>query len=242
MTPEVPANPPTLDSGIGSPKASGVAGWGCFRVALAPVRPLAVALTLVLASQLAYGQDGQLKGFAVLEYESAEAAEMVQQATDGLLLAGNHVRVSFCAPGPPGRSMLAALIAAQATVRLLPPPLPPRSLFPSQLAIASVPKVGHPAWSRLLCHVSHRIPPRSSRLLPLAPASWRLRAPLARRKFRLRCHISAKFGAGTPKSRGCSAGRASPGRCRAGRGVTDRLPLHLGVRQLSGWLGRSLPA
>ncbi|XP_067416720.1 ribonucleoprotein PTB-binding 1 isoform X2 [Emydura macquarii macquarii] len=65
--------------------------------------------------QLAYGQDSQLKGFAVLEYESAEMAEMVQQATDGLPLAGNHVRVSFCAPGPPGRSMLAALIAAQAT-------------------------------------------------------------------------------------------------------------------------------
>ncbi|XP_053155978.1 ribonucleoprotein PTB-binding 1 isoform X2 [Hemicordylus capensis] len=65
--------------------------------------------------QLACGQDGQLKGFAVLEYESAEIAEMVQQATNGLLLAGNHIRVSFCAPGPPGRSMLAALIAAQAT-------------------------------------------------------------------------------------------------------------------------------
>uniref|UniRef100_A0ABM5FQG7 Ribonucleoprotein PTB-binding 1 isoform X2 n=1 Tax=Pogona vitticeps TaxID=103695 RepID=A0ABM5FQG7_9SAUR len=65
--------------------------------------------------QLAYGQDGQLKGFAVLEYESAEIAEMVQQATNGLPLAGNHIRVSFCAPGPPGRSMLAALVAAQAT-------------------------------------------------------------------------------------------------------------------------------
>nr|XP_060619591.1 ribonucleoprotein PTB-binding 1 isoform X4 [Anolis sagrei ordinatus] len=65
--------------------------------------------------QLACGQDGQLKGFAVLEYESSEIAEMVQQATNGLPLAGNHIRVSFCAPGPPGRSMLAALIAAQAT-------------------------------------------------------------------------------------------------------------------------------
>nr|XP_034953144.1 ribonucleoprotein PTB-binding 1 [Zootoca vivipara] len=65
--------------------------------------------------QLACGQDGQLKGFAVLEYESAEIAEMVQEATNGLPLAGNHIRVSFCAPGPPGRSMLAALIAAQAT-------------------------------------------------------------------------------------------------------------------------------
>ncbi|XP_033029758.1 ribonucleoprotein PTB-binding 1 [Lacerta agilis] len=65
--------------------------------------------------QLACGQDGQLKGFAVLEYESAEIAEMVQEATNGVPLAGNHIRVSFCAPGPPGRSMLAALIAAQAT-------------------------------------------------------------------------------------------------------------------------------
>ncbi|XP_048346565.1 ribonucleoprotein PTB-binding 1 isoform X1 [Sphaerodactylus townsendi] len=65
--------------------------------------------------QLACGQDGQLKGFAILEYQSAEIAEAVQEATNGMPLAGNHIRVSFCAPGPPGRSMLAALIAAQAT-------------------------------------------------------------------------------------------------------------------------------
>lgn len=66
--------------------------------------------------QLACGQDGQLKGFAVLEYETAEMAEAAQQQADGLALGGSHLRVSFCAPGPPGRSMLAALIAAQATV------------------------------------------------------------------------------------------------------------------------------
>ncbi|KAM5233084.1 ribonucleoprotein PTB-binding 1 isoform 4-T4 [Hipposideros larvatus] len=65
--------------------------------------------------QLAYGQDRQLKGFAVLEYETAEMAEEAQQRADGLALGGSHLRVSFCAPGPPGRSMLAALIAAQAT-------------------------------------------------------------------------------------------------------------------------------
>uniref|UniRef100_A0A8C5W1P7 Ribonucleoprotein PTB-binding 1 n=1 Tax=Microcebus murinus TaxID=30608 RepID=A0A8C5W1P7_MICMU len=65
--------------------------------------------------QLACGQDGQLKGFAVLEYDTAEMAEEVQQRADGLALGGSHLRVSFCAPGPPGRSMLAALIAAQAT-------------------------------------------------------------------------------------------------------------------------------
>ncbi|ELV14053.1 Ribonucleoprotein PTB-binding 1 [Tupaia chinensis] len=77
--------------------------------------------------QLACGQDGQLKGFAVLEYETAEMAEEVQELADGLALGGSHLRVSFCAPGPPGRSMLAALIAAQATAQnrgkgLLPEP------------------------------------------------------------------------------------------------------------------------
>lgn len=65
--------------------------------------------------QLACGPDGQLKGFAVLEYETAEMAEAAQERADGLALGGSHLRVSFCAPGPPGRSMLAALIAAQAT-------------------------------------------------------------------------------------------------------------------------------
>ncbi|KAG8441322.1 hypothetical protein GDO86_006887 [Hymenochirus boettgeri] len=64
--------------------------------------------------QLAYGQDGQYKGFAVVEYDSDMVAEMVQQQMDGAVVAGSRVRVSFCAPGPAGRSMLAALIAAQA--------------------------------------------------------------------------------------------------------------------------------
>ncbi|XP_021100547.1 ribonucleoprotein PTB-binding 1 isoform X2 [Heterocephalus glaber] len=68
-----------------------------------------------LEMRLACGQDGQLKGFAVLEYETAEMAEAAQQRADGLALGDSHLRVSFCAPGPPGRSMLAALIAAQAT-------------------------------------------------------------------------------------------------------------------------------
>ncbi|XP_027944605.1 ribonucleoprotein PTB-binding 1 isoform X1 [Eumetopias jubatus] len=77
-------------------------------------RALAAAHTPTFC-QLAYGQDGQLKGFAVLEYETAEMAEEAQQRADGLALGGSHLRVSFCAPGPPGRSMLAALIAAQAT-------------------------------------------------------------------------------------------------------------------------------
>ncbi|XP_036421584.1 ribonucleoprotein PTB-binding 1 isoform X2 [Colossoma macropomum] len=63
--------------------------------------------------QLAQGQDGSFRRFAVLEYSTPEMAEEVQRLTDGKLLGGTHIRVSFCAPGPPGRSMLAALIAAQ---------------------------------------------------------------------------------------------------------------------------------
>ncbi|XP_064331667.1 ribonucleoprotein PTB-binding 1 isoform X3 [Phalacrocorax carbo] len=95
--------------------------------------------------QLAYGQDGQLKGFAVLEYESAEMAEMVQQATDGLPLAGNHVRVSFCAPGPPGRSMLAALIAAQATALNR-----GKGLLPEPNILQILNSLGNPASVQLL--------------------------------------------------------------------------------------------
>ncbi|CAB1341814.1 unnamed protein product [Coregonus sp. 'balchen'] len=63
--------------------------------------------------QLAQGQDGSFRRFAMLEFSSAEMAEQVQREADGRALGGTHIRVSFCAPGPPGRSMLAALIAAQ---------------------------------------------------------------------------------------------------------------------------------
>ncbi|XP_034749457.1 ribonucleoprotein PTB-binding 1 isoform X1 [Etheostoma cragini] len=63
--------------------------------------------------QLAQGQDGSFRRFAMLEFASAEMSEEAQRLTDGRLLGGTHIRVSFCAPGPPGRSMLAALIAAQ---------------------------------------------------------------------------------------------------------------------------------
>ncbi|XP_077352551.1 non-receptor tyrosine-protein kinase TYK2-like isoform X3 [Festucalex cinctus] len=63
--------------------------------------------------QLAQGQDGSFRRFAVLEFATAEMAEEAQQLSDGRLLGDTNIRVSFCAPGPPGRSMLAALIAAQ---------------------------------------------------------------------------------------------------------------------------------
>uniref|UniRef100_A0A8C3T8Q1 Ribonucleoprotein PTB-binding 1 n=1 Tax=Chelydra serpentina TaxID=8475 RepID=A0A8C3T8Q1_CHESE len=112
---------------------------------LEELRQVFSAISAPTFCQLAYGQDGQLKGFAVLQYESAEGAEMVQQATDGLPLAGNHVRVSFCAPGPPGRSMLAALIAAQATALNR-----GKGLLPEPNILQILNSLGNPASIQLL--------------------------------------------------------------------------------------------
>ncbi|RMC08777.1 hypothetical protein DUI87_15028 [Hirundo rustica rustica] len=63
--------------------------------------------------QFAQDEDGGSGDFAVVEYESAEQAESVRGAMDGVTINGRRVHVSFCAPGAPGRSTLAALIAAQ---------------------------------------------------------------------------------------------------------------------------------
>ncbi|NXP92446.1 RAVR2 protein, partial [Passerina amoena] len=79
--------------------------------------------------QFAQDEDGGSGDFAVLEYESAEQAESVRGAMDGAVIHGRRLQVSFCAPGAPGRSTLAALIAAQRMMRnnrkgLLPEPNP----------------------------------------------------------------------------------------------------------------------
>ncbi|NXA43298.1 RAVR1 protein, partial [Eudromia elegans] len=95
--------------------------------------------------QLAYGQDGQLKGFAVLEYETPELAEAAQRAADGAALAGSRLRVSFCAPGAPGRSMLAALIAAQATALNR-----GKGLLPEPNILQILKSLGNPASLQLL--------------------------------------------------------------------------------------------
>ncbi|XP_071984023.1 ribonucleoprotein PTB-binding 2 isoform X2 [Engystomops pustulosus] len=52
-------------------------------------------------------------GFAVVEYETSRQAEESQEALDGRTVDGSRIHVSFCAPGSPGRSVLAALVAAQ---------------------------------------------------------------------------------------------------------------------------------
>ncbi|NXY38113.1 RAVR2 protein, partial [Pomatorhinus ruficollis] len=79
--------------------------------------------------QFAQDEDGGSGDFAVVEYESAEQAESVRGAMDGATINGRKLQVSFCAPGAPGRSTLAALIAAQRMMRnnrkgLLPEPNP----------------------------------------------------------------------------------------------------------------------
>ncbi|NXG75898.1 RAVR2 protein, partial [Baryphthengus martii] len=79
--------------------------------------------------QFAQDEDSCIGDFAVVEYETAEQAEKVQEVTDGMTIKGRRVQVSYCAPGAPGRSTLAALIAAQRMMRnnrkgLLPEPNP----------------------------------------------------------------------------------------------------------------------
>ncbi|XP_061220918.1 ribonucleoprotein PTB-binding 2 isoform X7 [Neopsephotus bourkii] len=79
--------------------------------------------------QFAQDEDSNIGDFAVVEYETAEQAEKVQELTDGMTVKGKRVQVSYCAPGAPGRSTLAALIAAQRMMRnnrkgLLPEPNP----------------------------------------------------------------------------------------------------------------------
>lgn len=67
--------------------------------------------------QFAQDEDSYIGDFAVVEYETAEQAEKVQEVTNGMTIKGKRIQVSYCAPGAPGRSTLAALIAAQRMVR-----------------------------------------------------------------------------------------------------------------------------
>ncbi|XP_056610018.1 ribonucleoprotein PTB-binding 1 isoform X2 [Triplophysa dalaica] len=129
--------------------------------------------------QLAQGQDASFRRFAMLEFSTPEMAEEAHRLTDGRVLGGMHIRVSFCAPGPPGRSMLAALIAAQtmalnrgkgllpepnamqiltglsnpATVKMLLASLNPGHKQGLLGAAPSVPLLGNPALSAALMQI-----------------------------------------------------------------------------------------
>lgn len=66
--------------------------------------------------QLAQDEGSPVRGFGVVEYESAEQAEAMLIEMDRTLVGGQEVRLSLCTPGTSGRSTLAALIAAQGMV------------------------------------------------------------------------------------------------------------------------------
>lgn len=74
----------------------------------------------VYISQLAQDEGSPVRGFGVVEYESAEQAEAVLIEMDRTLVGGQEVRLSLCTPGTSGRSTLAALIAAQGMVSIMP--------------------------------------------------------------------------------------------------------------------------
>ncbi|KAK6313800.1 hypothetical protein J4Q44_G00152590 [Coregonus suidteri] len=63
--------------------------------------------------QLAQDEGSPVRGFGVVEYESAEQAEAILIEMDRRLVGGQEIRLSLCNPGTSGRSTLAALIAAQ---------------------------------------------------------------------------------------------------------------------------------
>lgn len=69
--------------------------------------------------QLAQDEGSPVRGFGVVEYESAEQAEAVLIEMDRTLVGGQEVRLSLCTPGTSGRSTLAALIAAQGMVSMM---------------------------------------------------------------------------------------------------------------------------
>uniref|UniRef100_G3NVS9 Ribonucleoprotein PTB-binding 1 n=1 Tax=Gasterosteus aculeatus aculeatus TaxID=481459 RepID=G3NVS9_GASAC len=66
--------------------------------------------------QLAQDEGSPVRGFGVVEYESAEQAEASLIEMDRTLVGGQEIRLSLCTPGTSGRSTLAALIAAQGMI------------------------------------------------------------------------------------------------------------------------------
>ncbi|NP_001296569.1 ribonucleoprotein PTB-binding 1 isoform 1 [Danio rerio] len=113
--------------------------------------------------QLAQGQDCSFRRFAVLEFSTPEMAEDVQRQTDARALGDSHIRVSFCAPGPPGRSMLAALIAAQ-TMALN----RGKGLLPEPNAMQILTGLNNPATLKML--MASLNPAHKQGLLGAAPA------------------------------------------------------------------------
>ncbi|XP_078575867.1 ribonucleoprotein PTB-binding 2-like isoform X2 [Branchiostoma floridae x Branchiostoma japonicum] len=83
--------------------------------------------------QISVGPNGQSRGFAVLEFELPEQAEIVQQETNGHPLQDVHLRVAFCPPGHNGPGLMSVMATALSSVGpgkngLLPDPNPAQLL------------------------------------------------------------------------------------------------------------------
>ncbi|XP_075792279.1 ribonucleoprotein PTB-binding 2 isoform X3 [Pelodiscus sinensis] len=118
--------------------------------------------------QFAEDEGNYICGLAVIEYETAEQAEEVQEVTNGMTVRGNKVQVSYCAPGAPGRSTLAALIAAQRMMRnnrkgLLPEPNPVQIMKslnnPAMLQMLLQPQLHRRTRKHAVFGVSAGLPP-----------------------------------------------------------------------------------
>lgn len=101
--------------------------------------------------QLAEEEGGYSGGFAVVEYETAKQAEEVRDYMDGTTVNESRIQVSFCAPGSPGRSVLASLIASQGMLQnnrkgLLPEPNPAQIMQ----------SLNNPAMLQMLLQPQHR--------------------------------------------------------------------------------------
>ncbi|XP_040263464.1 ribonucleoprotein PTB-binding 2 isoform X1 [Bufo bufo] len=101
--------------------------------------------------QLAEEEGGYSGSFAVVEYETAKQAEEVRDLLDGATVNGGRIQVSYCAPGSPGRSVLAALVAAQGMLQnnrkgLLPEPNPAQIMQ----------SLNNPAMLQMLLQPPHR--------------------------------------------------------------------------------------
>ncbi|XP_053099247.1 ribonucleoprotein PTB-binding 2 isoform X2 [Hemicordylus capensis] len=94
---------------------------------------------------LAQDEDSSVGGFAVIEYETTDQAEEVQQGTDGLAIRGKRVHVSYCAPGASGRGTLATLIAAQRMMRNS-----RKGLLPEPNAVQIMKSLNSPAMLQML--------------------------------------------------------------------------------------------
>ncbi|XP_029001964.1 ribonucleoprotein PTB-binding 2 isoform X2 [Betta splendens] len=131
--------------------------------------------------QLAQDEGSPVRGFGVVEYDSAEQAEAVLIEMDRTLVGGHEVRLSLCTPGTSGRSTLAALIAAQGMILsnrkgLLPEPNLAQLLTsmtnPAALQILMRPYHTGKRGGKYGCHASLPFlrPPLTSALLTLGKA------------------------------------------------------------------------